>query len=502
MLSNPLTTRPFQVTDAADDGRAAFGLSARMTRLKLSGTGLSEFFDDALRTTAVYLVSEELTFGLAPTVRPLAGSAIDVTDAVSDLPAGRTLVVAGADPTGLPQAEVVTLAAATGDGDNGTLLSLAKDLANSYDPARTQLFANCVTATHGATIARPEALGGGNGALPFQSFNLKQKPLTYTSASTPSGAASTLTVTVNDIKWTEVPSLYGQAPQARVFVTRLADDQTVTVTFGDGVNGSRLPTGSENVDANYRVGIGLAGLAMPGQINLPLTRPVGVKAVSNPAAPTGAADPEQLDGARHNAPLTVRTLDRIVSVTDYADFAGGFAGIGKARAEIVWSGERRVVHLTIAGVGGAAVPADSATYRNLIAAIEQHAPNEHHVVIDTAVEQTFKVSAAVLPEPGLDFTILAPRVRQALLDGFSFDARNIGQSVAASEIIARIQNVAGVTAVRLDSGTFAAMPFVVAGPAGALRVVARRARLEAGKLVPGEIMTIDPNGITLTEMAP
>jgi hypothetical protein len=502
VLSNPRATCAFQITEAAEDGRAAFGLSTRVTRLKLSGIGLAEFFDDGLRTTAVYLVSEEMPFGLAPITQALAGSTIDVTDAVGDLPVGRMLMVAGVDPNGTPQADVVTLAAAAADGAGGTVLTLAQDLAHNYDSARTQILGNCVAATHGATIPRPEPLGGGNGAQAFQSFVLKQKPLTYTSAATPSGAASTLTVTVNDIKWTEVPSLYGQGAQARVFVTRLADDQTVTVPFGNGITGSRLPTGSENVVANYRVGIGLGGLARPGQINIPLTRPVGVKAVANPAAPTGAADPEQLDGARRNAPLTVRTLDRIVSVTDYADFARGFAGIGKASAEMVWSGERRVVHLTIAGVEGAAAPADSQTYRHLRDAIEAAAPNEHRVVIDNAVERTFALGAAVLPAPGLAFAILAPRVRQALLDGFSFDARDIGQQVTTSEIITRIQNVDGVAAVRLDTATFAALPFVLAGPGGSLRIIARRARLADGTLVPGEILTVDPNSITLTEMAP
>jgi hypothetical protein len=502
VLSNPRATCAFQVTEAAEDGRAAFGLSARVTRLKLSGIGLAEFFDDGLRTNAVYLVSEEFLFGLAPTTQALAGSTIDVIDAVGDLPAGRMVMVAGVDLSGTPQAEVVTLAAAAADGAGGTVLTLAQDLAQNYDPARTQILGNCVTATHGATIPRPEPLGGGNGARAFQSFVLKQKPLTYTSAATPFGAASTLTVTVNDIKWTEVASLYGQGAQARVFVTRLADDLTTTVTFGNGITGSRLPTGSENVIANYRVGIGLTGLVRPGQINIPLTRPVGVKGVGNSAAPTGAADPEQLDGARRNAPLTVRTLDRIVSVTDYADFARGFAGIGKASAEMVWSGERRVVHLTVAGVKGAAVPTDSQTYRNLRNAIEAVAPNEHRVVIDNALERIFTLGAAVLPEPGLDFAILAPRVRRALLDGFSFDARDIGQQVTTSEIITLIQKVDGVAAGRLDTATFAALPFVLAGPGGSLRIIARRARLADGKLAPGEILTVDPNGITLTEMEP
>ena len=40
--------------------------------------------------------------------------------------------------------------------------------------------------------------------------------------------------------------------------------------------------------------------------------------------------PEASDDARRNAPLAVMSLDRLVSVQDYADFARTFAGIGKA----------------------------------------------------------------------------------------------------------------------------------------------------------------------------
>ena len=39
----------------------------------------------------------------------------------------------------------------------------------------------------------------------------------------------------------------------------------VSLTFGDGVTGSRLPTGSANVTASYRIGTGLAGLLRDGR---------------------------------------------------------------------------------------------------------------------------------------------------------------------------------------------------------------------------------------------
>src|SRR2546422_3849366 len=52
--------------------------------------------------------------------------------------------------------------------------------------------------------------------------------------------------------------------------------------------------------AKYRVGIGSKGMLVADQVNLLMSRPLGVKEVTNPSAPTGAEDPEQLDGARQN----------------------------------------------------------------------------------------------------------------------------------------------------------------------------------------------------------
>jgi len=86
----------------------------------------------------------------------------------------------------------------------------------------------------------------------------------------------------------------------------------------------RPATGQENVRASYRKGIGLGGLVKAEQLKLLMSRPLGLKDVTNPIEATGAADPESADEARRNAPLTVLTLDRIVSLRDYEDFCGPF----------------------------------------------------------------------------------------------------------------------------------------------------------------------------------
>src|SRR5262249_6992320 len=106
--------------------------------------------------------------------------------------------------------------------------------------------------TRGKTVDQ-EVLGLGNAAVAGQEFVLQKSPLTYIPAG--DSYQSTLRIHVSGVQWTEVPSFYGQPPDARVFVTYEDDNQKTHVLFGDWVNGSGLPTGAL-VLADYRIGSG------------------------------------------------------------------------------------------------------------------------------------------------------------------------------------------------------------------------------------------------------
>ncbi|MBO7942391.1 baseplate J/gp47 family protein, partial [Streptomyces sp. S9] len=84
--------------------------------------------------------------------------------------------------------------------------------------------------------------------------------------------------------------------------------------------------------AQYRNGIGAGGNVRAGQISLLVSRPLGIKDVVNPLRASGGADRESLELIRENAPRSLMALDRLVSLSDYADFTRMFAGIAKADA--------------------------------------------------------------------------------------------------------------------------------------------------------------------------
>src|SRR5260370_11257248 len=142
-----------------------------------------------------------------------------------------------------------------------TRIHLASELLNCYDRTATTVNANVGLATQGMSVS--EILGSGSASTPNQKFSLKQTPLTFVQAPTPTGRLSTLETTANRVAWTEVPSLYQQAPSAGVFATLNQPGGNTDILFDDGVQGSTLPTGQNNVQANYRIGSGLSGDVAP-----------------------------------------------------------------------------------------------------------------------------------------------------------------------------------------------------------------------------------------------
>ncbi|MFL5807541.1 MAG: putative baseplate assembly protein [Roseiflexaceae bacterium] len=450
-----------------------------------------------IRNTTVYAQTEELPLAEAPIEDEIchaAGNWLELDGLYSDLKSGRWLIVAGErsdirvpDPEdnsklvairGVNASELVMLAAViqdvateTGqpvsqlddsddDSEDGsdeqalpneklhTFIKLAKNLEYCYRRDAVTIYGNVVKATHGET--RKEVLGSGDGSQALQSFALRQPPLTFVAAPNPSGVDSTLKVYVNEVRWQEVDSLAGLAPTDRKFITRTDDAGKTSVTFGNGQRGARLPSGRENVRAEYRNGIGKGGNVRAGQLSLLMTRPLGVKDVVNPLRASGGADKESRDQARKNVPLAVMALDRLVSVPDYADFTRTFAGIGKAAATRLPVGQREIVHVTIAGADDIPIDVSSDLYRNLVLALRQNGDPYQPFQVELRELLLLVVSANVSIVPEYVWDNVATQIRTRMLDRFGFERRDLGQDVVLSDVISTIQAVPGVAYVDID----------------------------------------------------
>ena len=311
--------------------RAAYGMTGKSTRVELvDATGnIQKWFEYApsvfvravvpkyddfqiIRRTAIYAQSEELLLAEEPLETDLcngASSWIELDGLYSDLTSGRWLIVSGeraditvTDPndsaktvkvSGVAASELVMLAEviqdiATVDGEpfnrlagqgsaiplpgekSHTFIKFAKDLSYCYKRDTVTIHGNVVKATHGET--RREVLGSGDSRQTLQPFKLRQRPLTCTAAPNPRGVDSSLKVYVNDVQWHEADSLAGLGPNDRRFITRTDDTSETTVVFGNGLQGTRPPTGIENVTAVYRNGIGAPGNVKAEQISLLMSR--------------------------------------------------------------------------------------------------------------------------------------------------------------------------------------------------------------------------------------
>jgi len=329
-----------------------------------------------------------------------------------------------------------------------SMLRFSTALHNIYDHDTVSINANVVPATQGETMLH-EIMGSGDGTRINQRFVLNKTPLTYVSAATASGAESTLEVRINEVLWKPVSSLYAEGPRSQRYLTRHDNDGNAMIIFGDGRKGARLPTGQENITARYRSGIGPEGEVAAESLRLLKSKPLGIRDVTNPLAASGAAAPEVLDDARAHAPLTVLTLDRIVSVNDFEDFVSAFSGIGKAQARVLWNGETNVIHITIATASGDTVRLKSSLYENLLAAMNRVRDTTVQVLVNGYVELHFKVEAQILIDSRYLWQKVQASVKRTLNAAFTFKQRAFGQDVSEVEVLTLILGVEGVIAAEL-----------------------------------------------------
>jgi predicted phage baseplate assembly protein len=446
-----------RVQDARMVSAAAFGITGKVTMLTLENPWLDD--QDTLlsdiRDATVYAGGEPLQLGTEPITDDVGGDQIELAQAYDGLTPGRWVVVTGErtdipGTTGVQGTELSMVAAVRQTVDPNrpgdtvhAVLVLAVPLGFTYKRATVHVYANVVPATQGAS--RDEAIGSGDASQAGQTFSLHQSPLTWLAAANNElGAASTLVVRVNGVLWQEADSFAGRGPHEQVYVTSTGTDGRVRVTFGDGVHGARLPTGQENVTAHYRFGIGSPGNVAAGQITQLTSRPLGVNAVTNPLPATGGADQDDATQMRSGIPLALTALDRLVGVSDYADFARSRAGIGRASAARLYDGSRQIVHVTVAGAGDIPLTGDSTLITDLLASLSAFGDPQLPVAVAIRQEVLLLIAASVRVDAVHSWDLVEPQVRAALAARFGFAARDLARPAYLSEVISVIQGVPGV----------------------------------------------------------
>jgi predicted phage baseplate assembly protein len=251
------------------------------------------------------------------------------------------------------------------------------------------------------------------------------------------------------------------------------------------------------VTATYRVGTGLAGQVAAEQLSILLSRPLGLTGARNPLPAVGAADPEPRDEARRNAPVAVRTLDRVVSLVDVADLARTFGGIAKAAAAWLWVGDERVIHVTVVPADGSVLGSDDPLLTKVADAVDAARHPGAPVVVAPHHAVPVALQAGIVVHPDFVAATVLDAARSALTAAFALAVRDLAQPLAASEILAVLHRVDGLVAVDVDL-----LYPVGEAPSKYGLIGSSPATVTLDVVSPAELVWLDPAAIDLFEVTP
>jgi hypothetical protein len=417
---------------------------------------------------------------------------VEIGDATGTLRAPRGLIQllpADADAPALAETCKVSSASPAVDGGGAIVELEPPGLVHVYDASTVQLSLNVAAAAQGQPVALP--LGSGNPKVAHQAFAIPTPiaAIPDTPGNPTAAPKSSLRILVDGQQWSEVHDLLGAGPDSPVCVVRYNPNGTALVTFGDGLHGSRLPAGRDNVVAVYLQGGGAGGQAGRGAVTQALDRPQLVKAVHNPSAALipPVASPAQTRVAG------VRALDQLVSVDDYETAAAAVAGVASATAELVGSAGGRAVVVTICAAPKA--PEDLAdTVQETLGDTSASG-----VPVWVAIAKLVPVDAAIEAVPATEPASQADFGKQLHAAVAGLAAAAPGQPLLAMEVLNAVTRIPNVAAARIVGWNRAGLPH---DTAPFLRARGARWAASSPAPQPAELLVLPAAGIEISVLAP
>lgn len=295
---------------------------------------------------------------------------------------------------------------------------------------------NTVTATQGYTVSS-EDIGTSTGLI-NQVWELQKAPLIKGSISITAGASS----------FTEVPYLIDYNNYDPVFATYTNATGNSFVLFGDNISG-RVPDTDAVIYATYRVGGGLVGNVAASTLKTIVTNAVSGLSVNNISAATGGADEESTDSIRSNAPLSLRALNRAVSLADYSALT---VAAGAAKANAVADVYTSVTVYFAPSAGDLGVTNDGVTpstvFNNYKSTISTYligkVPANTTITFQPPSYVNVSIQASVTVLPQYRQTLVNTAVYAVLTELLAFDNVTFADTIRLSDVLGAINSVEGV----------------------------------------------------------
>lgn len=251
--------------------------------------------------------------------------------------------------------------------------------------------------------------------------------------------------------WLRVGNLLDSGPNDNAYLLTLDANDSVIITFGDGVNGRIAPRGSV-MHARYRVGGGHAGNVPDGTIVdvvdpdlavlSPADNPTPIEIVVTNLEPArGGTDSETTESIRSNAPRSRRTSGRAVSMEDYATLALLVPEVQIAKAKAVAKVYTNVT-VYVAPPGGG-----QPSVRMLNAVVEYTLSRKmagQTVVAATPTYVPVDITLHLFVDGRYNQSSVRQAVDNALQNVLHFENVNFGQEVTLSAVYAAAVGVQGV----------------------------------------------------------
>jgi predicted phage baseplate assembly protein len=339
----------------------------------------------------------------------------------------------------------------------------ARIVRGSYDiePRLRFIGMNALPCVQRETV-RDEQYGRGNGR-PDQSFTLSKLPLLMPESGPP------VTIEVENETWTLVSLFDASDPTSQHYTF---DADSGLVTFGNGVNG-RVPLPGQVLRAReYQVSQGRNGNVTKGLAWRFRTAVVPGITLTNPEPAAGGADPESLNDLELRARAQLSQPASAVTLSDVERLTLGTPGVYVARAHAIpnYPVPERITVVAVPKVRPGRQGPPSPASSTFLDAVRQHL-EAHRLLCDNirVVGPIFvevRVAARLRLTKGAGAAAAIARARQALDRFFAGEARipqpepvpmappspcptqwPFGRSVFPSEVLAVLDQVAGVDAV-------------------------------------------------------
>lgn len=307
-----------------------------------------------------------------------------------------------------------------------------------------------------------------DGTLLLRALRVPEWPLVHDDDGTGTGRPA-VELEVSGDRWSRVDHLHASRSYDLHYTAEADESSAVWLRFGDGVHGREVPLAEPGrpavrLEVRYRTGDPVAGNVGLGTLVDAVRPPTGADAVTfdalgdvavtNVLAASGGRDPATLDRTREWLPESLRhgALERAVSLEDYAAVAMDVPGVARATARSA-GGPFNAVLVLVDPEGADDLSEDLrvAVYGRL----DQLRMTGREHVVAAAEYVPLEVELLVCARAGFASHLVRDHVLAQLRPGsgrnrgwFHPDRLSFGDSVRLGDLLAFVQELAGVRSVK------------------------------------------------------